>query len=109
MDSFLALWASLVGFGAVIGVVVNVLKAVGVVKDGQAQNWSVGLNLLGMAILLGLRVYVPDLDIPGADSSLQQLAAVLTVVFNYIMQLIGSKGAHNLLRGVPVVGKSYRS
>ena len=58
-------FAALAGFGAVIALLVNIGKALGVVKDGQAQNFSLVLNLAGVAALVALRVFTPDLDVAG--------------------------------------------
>jgi uncharacterized membrane protein len=46
-DSLVVQWGSLLGFAAVIAVVINLLKLAGVVKDDTAQIWSVELNLPG--------------------------------------------------------------
>ena len=79
----------------------------GIVKDDQAQNWSAGLNLLGLAGLLAAKVYAPQVDIAGMDAQVAQFVQVGLVVFGYVLQLLASKGAYVAIRGVPVLGKSF--
>jgi hypothetical protein len=103
----LAQWAALGGFGALIAFIVNILKTFGLVKDNQAVTWSTGLNLLGLAGLLAVGVYAPQLDVAGIDSKVAQFVQVGLVVFAYIVQLLGAKLGHTVVRGVPLIGKSY--
>lgn len=100
-------WTSLMGFAALIAVIVNVLKAVGVVKDGTAQTWSAGLNLAGLIAMFVLRIFRPDFDLAGIDEQAAQLANVVTVLLAYITQLLSSKLAHIAVKTIPVIGKSY--
>jgi len=99
-------WSTLVGIAALIAVVINILKVVGVVKDGQAATWSTGLNLVGLAVLLLLGVFKPELDMGEVDTLAGSLANVLTVIMGFVLQLGGSKLMHSLLRGVPLIGKT---
>jgi hypothetical protein len=108
MDQFLGEFLALGGIGALIAAVVNILKTSGVVKDGQAPTWVVGLNLLGMASLLFLQVFQPSVDIAGLDVQAGSLATVLITVFGFVWQLISSRLTHTqALSGTPLIGKSY--
>ena len=100
-------FAALAGVGAVIALVVNVLKTVGVVRDGQAQDFSLVLNLAGVAALVALRVFTPDLDVAGLDATAGKIAEAGVIVFGLVVQLYGSRLAHGAIRGVPVIGKSH--
>ena len=97
------------GFAALIAVVINVLKTLGVVKDGQAGTWSTGLNLAGLIGLFVAGIVAPEFDIPGLDANLAQIAEILSLIFAYIMQNWISKGTHSVFSSgqVPVIGKSY--
>jgi hypothetical protein len=73
-------------------------------SDGQAQNWSAGLNLIGMALLLMAKVFRPDLDLIELDSQAAQLATALSVVFGYVLHLLSSKFVHQFaLKGLPLI------
>ncbi len=107
MEELIAQYGGLVGVAAVVGLLVNVLKSAGVVQDGQAQTWSAGFNLVGMAGMLALKVFQPDFDFAGMDAQAAQFASVAAVVVGYILQLLSSKATNSAVRGVPIVGKSF--
>ncbi len=107
MEDLLVQWSGLAGFAALIAFLVNVLKSAGLVKDDQAKNWVAGLNLLGLAGLLALRVYAPEVDVLKIDAEVSQFTEVALVVFAYVIQLLSSKAAHSAARGTWLIGKSY--
>lgn len=108
LQSLFVQYGALVGVAALIAVIINVAKTLQWISDGQAQNWSAGLNLIGMALLLMAKVFRPDLDLIELDSQAAQLATALSVVFGYVLQLLSSKFVHQFaLKGLPLIGKSY--
>jgi hypothetical protein len=102
-----AQWFGLAGFAGLIALLINIGKRVGFVKDGTAQTWSAGLNLIGLALLLLTQVYKPDLAIRDLDTQVGEFVKVGTVVLGYVIQLLASKGTHVAVRGVPVIGTSH--
>lgn len=109
MDSLLVQWGTLVGVAALIAVIINVLKLAGVIQDGTAQNWSAGLNLVGLVILFVLKIVRPDIDVEEIDKQAGALAEVAVVLIGYISQLLTSKLTHIAIRDVPIIGTSYSS
>lgn len=107
LNSLLAQWSALAGFGALIAFIINILKYTGIVKEDQGQVWSAGLNLAGLILLLIAGVALPNLDIAGLDKNVADFVNVGLVLFAYIVQLLGSKSAHSLVKGLPGIGKSY--
>lgn len=99
--------AALAGFGGLVAALVNIGKQIGLVQDGQAQIYSTGLNLAGLVALFALKVFAPAVSVEGLDSIAAQVAQFLTVAFGLFVQLGGARFAHDVLRGVPVIGKSY--
>ena len=96
---------SLGGFGALVGVIINVLKTVGLIKDGQATNYATGLNLL---LLIALFVgKVMGFDVAGLDGVAGQVADTGIAILNLLVMVGGSRLFHVTLKGVPVVGRSY--
>jgi hypothetical protein len=63
LGSLLATFYSLAGVSAVIALLVNTLKVLGVVKDGSAPIWSAGFNLLALVLLFALGVINPGADL----------------------------------------------
>ena len=97
----------LAGFAALIALLINIGKAAGWVKDGQAPIVSAGLNLLGLAGLFATKVFWPEVQIGVVDAQVSDFVQVGVVVFTYILQLLASKGANAAIKGVPVVGYSH--
>ena len=65
---------SIGGLGAFVSVILNVLKSLGVVKDGQTATWIIGLNLLSVVALYAARVSGLEIDIKQEDQALNLLA-----------------------------------
>jgi hypothetical protein len=102
-------FASLAGFAALVAVLINLLKTVGVVKDGTAGKWSAGLNLIGLMVLLLLRVFVPSLATEQINGIAGQVSTVLVIVLGFVVQFYTSSDVHDALAtaNIPVIGKSY--
>ena len=106
-EGLLTQWMSLVGIAALIAVVINLLKQAGVVKDGQAQTWSAGLNLVVLILLFLFNIFKPDIDIGEVDKQAAALAEVAVVVIGYVAQLLAAKATHAAVKHVPLIGTSY--
>lgn len=93
----------LAGLGALISILVNVLKVIGIVKDGYSELWYKGLNLLafvGVAVVYLLEV---EVDWSQVDEWLKMLAGLLGLV----VQIFGGKITYNTIKGTPFIGFSY--
>jgi hypothetical protein len=112
MEGLLSLFEQLMvlgGFAALISVIINVLKTIGVVKDGQAGMWSAGLNLAGLIALFATGIVAPEFDISGLDENIAQIAEILSLIFAFITQNWISKGTHTVFSSgqVPIIGRSF--
>lgn len=110
MDSLTQLlegFVALAGVAALMAVLINAGKAIGLVKDGFAPTWSLLLNLIAFVAFVLTRIFVPELDIAGADATAAELANILTAILAFVAQLGVSKGANAIVRGQPVVGFSH--
>ena len=106
LSSLLIQFTTLSGTAALIAVIINILKWLSIVKDGQAPRYSAALNLLALAALISLKLYSPAMDVEALDVQAAVLAEVLLVFFGYITQLGISKLSHIILRNMPIVGTS---
>lgn len=97
------------GFAALIAVVINVMKTIGWVHDGQAGTWAAGLNLAALVGLFVTGIVAPEFEVAGLNTTLSALAEILGLIFAFIVQLWVSKGTHTVLSSgdVPVIGKSF--
>lgn len=102
-------FASLIGVSKLIAAVINLLKTIGVVKDGTSAKWAAALNLLAFLTLVLLGVFRPDLTMELLDGYAGQIAAILLFVLGFISQIVGSQSAHIALSNarVPLIGKSF--
>lgn len=106
LASIILEFGTLLGFAAVVSFVVNVLKLVGVIKDGFADKWVAGLNLLGVVALYVTRLVVPDFQIVEIDTTLGEVALAGTYILGFVSMLLGSKITYFASRGLPLIGTS---
>lgn len=106
-EDLLATFATLGGLAALISVLINIGKTVGIIHDGQAPTWSTALNLAGLIALFVLQLLGKSDLVPALDSQAGALASVLTAIFGFVWQLIVSLKAHGALKGAAIVGKSF--
>lgn len=107
IQSLLVIGSALVGLPALITVVINILKAINIVKDGDAQKWSLVLNLVGIYALMTWKVLDPTANIQVADESIAAIAKLIGVFAQLFIQTKVSGAFQNTIRGIPIVGKSY--
>jgi hypothetical protein len=98
---------TLIGVAFLVTVITNILKTVGVISDGNATQWSAGLNLVGIIVLILLRMFKPDWTFEFIDASAGKIANILMILSAYVFQIILSNKIHDGLRGIPVIGKSF--
>ena len=107
LTSLLAQLATLAGVAAFITVVINWLKVFGVVKDGDAPTWSLGLNIVALAALFLANVF--KLNVGALDSVAATIAQLAALVLALLVQLGVGKVTQAVVRGMPVIGKSFSS
>jgi hypothetical protein len=102
-------FASLVGVAALVAVVVQIGKLIGVVKDSTANQWAAGLNLLCFIALVLLGVFRPDLTLEFLDGYAGRIAQALIYVLGFVIQITGSQPIYARLKAVrfPLLSKSY--
>lgn len=108
LDTVLTIAYNMVGAQMLIALVIDVLKRTGAIDDGSAGKWSAVLNLLGLAgIAVGLG-FNPGFDFPKLDASLVIIAQFSSLVFSFIVQIIGTKQIHQFyVRGLGISAFSY--
>jgi len=108
LEQAFQLFALLTGVPFVIGLIIDLLKLVGVVTPGTSGIWSAGLNLaaiLGLSVLLK---YVPDFDVNTWDAQILELAKAVILIITWIAQIFGTKGAHQFYsRGLRIAQFSF--
>lgn len=97
-------YVGLVGLGGVITVVVEVLKRLKVVPDGQAGRWTTIANIVGFAVLVGLGVLGVDYTGDAAAGIFDLLerigqAVLLVISSPLFFQVLRSMGVFPQLKG----------
>ena len=105
--NIVAQFLALAGFAALISVIVNILKTVGVVKEDDAIKWVGGGNLIGILVMYGFRIFNSSFDFSGLDPTMMEISTVATFILSYVAQLGISKLTHIAVKGLPGVGKSF--
>jgi hypothetical protein len=114
LDTFVALtiqFVSLLGVAALVAVLVNTLKVVGVIKDGTAAYWASGLGLAAFVTVAVLGIFRPDLSLVFLDQAALKIATVLTFILGFITQIAAAPLFHRALSAgsIPVIGKTFSS
>lgn len=86
----------LVGVPFVIGLIVDLLKQVGVVKPETSGQWSAALNLISMIGLSVLLKLLPSADVVSWDAQLLELAKAVVLIVTWVAQLFATRSAHVL-------------
>jgi len=94
------------GFGALVSAIVNVLKTVKLVQDGQAPTWITGLNLLGVIALYVASALKLPFDLEIVNQQMGIVAQFLVAMGQLIVAFGGSKLFYSVARGAPLIGKS---
>lgn len=105
LEQLLPLYLALAGVAALVTVLVNILKRLGVITDGQAPTASLLLNLVGFGLFVVASV--AGIDVGGIDIVLGSIAALLEALLGLIGQIGLSRAFHVGLRGAPLIGYSH--
>ena len=103
LEEIMLLLAGLSGLGGLISVLVNLLKVVGVVKDGTSEQWVQGFNLV--AFIAVAVIYFAEFQVDWAQ--LDGWLTVMATFIGFIVQLLSSKVTYSVTKGAPVIGFSY--
>lgn len=99
---------SMVGLTALLVVVVDLLKAFKVVKDGQAPVWTKALNAFAYIAIFVLGEYFPQVDLGVLDSHFQQIANLGFALLGLVPLFAGviAPAIYSGVKGIPIVGFS---
>lgn len=99
-NDILAIIGGLAGLGGFISMLVNVLKVVGIAKDGSSGKWYQTLNLITFLIIA--IVYIMQLKVDWL--LVNDWLKILALLAGYIMQAFAGNKAYELLEGTPIIG-----
>lgn len=107
----LAVFSSLVGFPAFLAALINLLKFLNVLNDGNANTVNFFGNLLAF-VVVGVAVFTGKTDVLSwIDGTLVGVAKILVdllvLLGGVLTSMAMARAYHNGLRGLPVVGASH--
>ena len=103
LENILMIVAGLAGLGAFVSILINVLKKIGVIKDGNSEQWYQGISLF---VFLAVAV-VYFLKVPVVWSDVNEWLKLLTFILGYVIQILGGQLTYRTIKGTPLLGFSY--
>jgi uncharacterized membrane protein len=103
LENILMIVAGLAGLGAFVSIFISVLKKIGVIKDGQSEQWYQGISLF---VFLAVTV-VYFLKVPIVWSDVNEWLKLLTFILGYVIQILGGQLTYSTIKGTPLFGFSY--
>lgn len=97
LDVVLAVASSLVGLWAVLALIVNVLKIVGVVDPGTAGKWSAAFNLAGITVIAVILAANPAFDFIALDAQLKTIAEFGSMFLVFVVNMLGTQAMHRAM------------
>ena len=95
--------AGLTGLGGFVSILVNLLKQLGVVKEGESDRWFGAINVIFFVGIFA--VYFSNYQM--SWQVLDDWLIVLASLLGLIAQMVGGKITYQVLRGTPVLGYSF--
>lgn len=102
-EEILTIIAGLTALGAVVSMLINVLKAFGVIKDGESEKWVQGANLIVFVAVAVVYFIAKPVDWGIVNGWLE----IAVVILGYLVQIMGSKIAYPLVKHTPVIGYTF--
>lgn len=109
LEQLVVQYGGLAGMGALIAVVINLLKYSGAIKDGDSLKWASVFNMAGFVAYWALGMFDPELfasSVGVYDDMAMNVAEVISIVLAIVIQFGSSPAVANSVRGIPLIGKS---
>ena len=96
-------WQAFLALGGVsvfLPALISLLKKLGIVGEGDADQMHGLLQAFLFLVFIGLRIFLPDLEIGGVDAVLKTLADVIIFILSFLGQFgIGRLAYKKLWKG----------
>lgn len=95
-------FTSLAGVSALVAVLVQIFKLLGLVKDGTAHRWTAGFNLIAFIVLVYFGVFQPSVAVSILDGYAAQIAQIALFVLGFVVQMATSKPVYSAFKTAQV-------
>ena len=103
LENILTIIAGMAGLGAFVSMLISLLKAVGLIKDGQADK---AFKVADLAIFLTVTV-VYLVRVPVDWAQVNEWLVLLTALLGYVVSVFSGEFTYKTVKGTPLVGYSY--
>ena len=103
LEEILMIIAGMAGLGAFVSMLINLLKAIGLVKDGQSEKAFKIADLVVFVVVMVLHLTRMPIDWAQVD----QWLILLTALLGYVVSVFSGEFTHETIKGTPLVGYSY--
>ena len=103
LEEILKLIAGMAGLGAFTSMLINLLKAVGLVKDGQADKAFKIADLIVFVIVTV--IYLTKTSVAWAQ--VDEWLVLLTALLCYVVSVFSGDFTYETMKGTSVIGYSY--
>ena len=103
LEEILKIIAGMAGLGAFVSMLINLLKAVGLIKDGQADK---AFKIADLVVFVAVMViYLVRVQVDWAQ--VDQWLVLLTALLGYVVSVFSGEITYNTIKGTPLIGFSY--
>ena len=103
LEEILMIIAGMAGLGAFVSMLINLLKATGLIKDGQGDKAFKIADLIVFVIVMVIYLTKTPVDWSQVDEWL----VLLTALLGYVVSVFSGEFTHDTIKGTPLVGYSY--
>ena len=103
LEEILKLIAGMAGLGAFTSMLINLLKVMGLVKDGQADKAFKIADLIVFVVVTAIYLTKTPVDWTQVDEWL----VLLTALLGYVVSVFSGEFTHDTIKGTPLIGYSY--
>ncbi len=103
LEEVLAIIAGMAGLGAFVSMLINLLKAIGLIQDGQADKaFKVADLIVFVAVMV---VYLVKVQVDWTQ--VNEWLVLLTALLGYVVSVFSGEFTHDTIKGTPLIGYSY--
>jgi len=103
LEEILKLIAGMAGLGAFVSMLINLLKAIGLIQDGQADKaFKVADLIVFVAVMV---VYLVKVQVDWTQ--VNEWLVLLTALLGYVVSVFSGEFTHDTIKGTPLIGYSY--
>ena len=99
------------GIGFALSAIINAMKSMGIIKDGQSGLWLFFLQVIGLSAIGYMGFTQPELFpelLQVVDEDAVKVGTLIGLIMEVVISLVSSVVSHRgLLKGLPIIGKSF--